>query len=111
LTIMMVLSDTEAVRVGVMSDTGRVRVIAGEVVAIPVVGTVAGCAGGDSEHPLVRRKREIMKRSTGMFLIDAGRSFPYNKMVVMPGPERLVPLSRCLRVLWVLRRENYAGDR
>ena len=44
-----------------------------------------------------------------MVLIDAGRSFPYNKMVVMPGSEQPVPVSRCLRVL--LLREKYAGDR
>jgi hypothetical protein len=83
LTIMMVLSDTDAVREGVMSDTGRVRVISGEGVAIPVIGAVVGCAGGDSEHPLVKMKRET-RRSTGTFLIDACRSFPYNKMVVIP---------------------------
>ena len=66
LTIVMELSDTEAVRGGVMSDTGRVRVISGEGVAIPVAGTVVGCAGGDSEHPQVRMKRETTRRSTGM---------------------------------------------
>jgi hypothetical protein len=108
LTIMMVLSDTDAVRVGVMSDTGRVRVIAGTGVARPVVGAVVGCAGGDSEHPQVRMKREAMKRSTGTFLIDAGRSFPYNKMVVMPGPEGHIPVSRYRLGLF---RGEYAGDR
>jgi hypothetical protein len=110
LAIVMVLSDTDAVRGGVMSDTGRVRVRAGTGVARAVVGTIVGCAGGDSEHPQVRMKRETMKRSTGIFLIDAGRSFPYNKMVVMPGPGRLVPVSRW-RVRKVLRWEKYAGNR
>jgi hypothetical protein len=37
LTIMIVLSDTEAVRGGVMRDTGRVGVISGERVAILVI--------------------------------------------------------------------------
>jgi hypothetical protein len=91
LTIMIVLSDTEAVRGGVMSDTGRVGVISGERVAILVIWAVAGCTGGDSEHPQARIKRETKKRRAGMFLIDAGRSFPYNKMVVIPVAQTSLP--------------------
>ena len=83
-TIVMVLSDTEAVRSGVIMVVGRVVVITGKGVAVAVVTVTACCAGGDSEHPLVRRNRSAMRRRTGIDLIDAGQSFPYNKMVVVP---------------------------
>ena len=79
-TIVMVLSDTEAVREGVRAGDGIV-VIAGEVVAGAVVGITVGCAGGVSEHPQVRMHRRAKMRSTGTGFIDAGRSFPYNKMM------------------------------
>jgi hypothetical protein len=80
----MVLSDTEAVRSGVIIVVGRVVGITGKGVAVAVVTVIAGCAGGASEHPLVRRNRSAMRRSTGIDLIDAGRSFLYNKMMVPP---------------------------
>jgi hypothetical protein len=83
-TIVMVLSDTEAVRSGVIMVVGRVVVITGKGVAVAVVTEIAGCAGGDSVHPQVRTSRRAMRRSTGIDLIDAGRSFPYNKVVVPP---------------------------
>jgi hypothetical protein len=86
LTMVMVLSETEAVRVGVITGVGRVVVITGRGVAVTLVTVTAGCAGGDSEHPQVRRSRRVRVRvrSTGTDLIDDGRSFPYNKMVVVP---------------------------
>jgi hypothetical protein len=79
-TIVMVLSDTEAVREGVIPGVGIV-VITGDGVARTLVGLAAGCAGGASEHPLVRMSRIATVRSTGTDLIDAGRSFPYNKVL------------------------------
>jgi uncharacterized spore protein YtfJ len=84
LTMVMVLSETEAVRVGVITVVGSVVVITGKEVVIMLVGTTVGCAGGESEHPQVRMSRRARERSTGTDLIDAGRSFPYNKMVVVP---------------------------
>jgi hypothetical protein len=47
-----------------------------------IVTVTAGCAGGsDSEHPEVKMRRRVIRRSTGIVFIDAGRSFPYNKMM------------------------------
>ena len=80
-TMVMVLSDTEAVRVGVKTGDGRVVVTGCEGIGGATVGVTTGCAGGDSEHPQVRRGRRAMRRSTGMGLIDAGRSFPYNNIM------------------------------
>jgi hypothetical protein len=74
-TIVMVLSDTEAVRVGVKTVVGGVVVITGEGVAGTLVGLAAGCAGGASEHPLVRISRMATARSTGTDLIDAKSEF------------------------------------
>jgi hypothetical protein len=76
----MVLSDTEGIRDGVITGVGRV-VITGEGVAGTLVGLTVGCAGGDSIHPQVRISSVAIARSTGMDLIDAGRSFPYNKVM------------------------------
>jgi hypothetical protein len=81
-TMVMVLSETEAVRVGVITVVGSVVVITGMGVAVTLVTVTAGCAGGESEHPQVRRSRRARVRSTRTDRIDAGRSFPYNKMVV-----------------------------
>jgi hypothetical protein len=80
-SMVMVLSDTESVFGGVLPGGGRVVVIIGEGVTGALVGETVGCAGGDSVHPQVRRSRRAMVRSTGTDLIDAGRSFPYNKVM------------------------------
>jgi hypothetical protein len=79
--MVMVLSDTEAVREGVITVVEGIVVITGEGVNGALVGVTVGCAGGDSEHPQVRRSRRAIVRSTGIDLIDAGRSFPYNKVM------------------------------
>jgi hypothetical protein len=81
-TMVMVLSETEAVRVGVITVVGSVVVITGMGVAVTLVTVTAGCAGDESEHPQVRRSMRTRVRSTRTDRIDAGRSFPYNKMVV-----------------------------
>jgi hypothetical protein len=84
--MVMVLSDTEAVREGVPTGggEGRIVVITGRGVAVAVVGTAVGCAGGDTEHPQVRIRRKATRRSVRIDLIDDGRIFLYNKMVVPP---------------------------
>lgn len=79
-SMVMVLSDTEVVREGVVTAV-RVVVRSVEGVNVAVVTGTVGCAGGDSEHPQVRRSSKAMRRSTGIDLIDAGLSFPYNKMM------------------------------
>jgi len=81
--MVMVLSDTEAVRVGVIVVVGSVVVITGGGVGVTEVTVTTGSAGCESEHPLAMSRRDSA-RSTGTDLIDAGRSFPYNNMVVMP---------------------------
>jgi hypothetical protein len=80
-SMMMVLSETEAVRGRVMTGVGRGVVISGEGVTGTLVGETAGCAGGDSEHPQERISRMAIVRSTGIDLINAGRRFPYNKVM------------------------------
>jgi hypothetical protein len=85
--MVMVLSDTEAVREGVTTGAGgveRIVVITGGGVAVTVVGTTVGCAGGDPEHPQVRMNRRAIMRSAEIDRIDAGRIFLYNKVVVPP---------------------------
>jgi hypothetical protein len=83
-TMVILLPETEAVRVSVITVVWGVVVITGKGVSVTLVTVTAGCTGGESEHPQVRMKRSAMVRSTGIDLIDAGRSFPYNKMVVVP---------------------------
>jgi hypothetical protein len=83
-TMVMVLSDTEAVREGVTTGVGRIVVITGGGGTGALVGATVGCAGGDPEHPQVRMSRRAIMRSTRIDLIDAGRIFPYNKMMVLP---------------------------
>jgi hypothetical protein len=79
--MLMVLSDTEAVRDGVITGVGRDVVIIGDGVTGTLVGETVGCAGGTSEHPQVKISRHVMSRSTEINLIDAGRSFPYKKVM------------------------------
>jgi hypothetical protein len=82
-TMIIVLSDTEAVLGRVITVAGRIVVDTGEGVTVALVIITVGCTGGDSEHPQVKRSRMAMARSTGIDLIDAGRSFPYNKMMAL----------------------------
>jgi hypothetical protein len=80
-TMIMVLSDTDAVREGVTTGVGKVMGKPGEGVAGATAGVTAGCAGGLSEHPQMNiNERGIMRRRrTG--LIDATQIFPYNKLM------------------------------
>jgi hypothetical protein len=80
------LSDTEAVREGVTTGggEGRILVITGRGVAVTIVGTTVGSAGGDPKHPQARIRRKAIRRSVRINLIDAGRIFLYNKVVVLP---------------------------
>jgi hypothetical protein len=80
-TIVMVLSDTDAVRSVVTTVRGEGVVTTGKGVPVAVVGVSDGGTAGDSEHPVVRRSMRAMTRSTGTDLIVAGRSFPYNKVM------------------------------
>ena len=84
--MVMVLSDTEAVREGVTTGAGvgRVVVITGGGVVVTVVGTTVGCAGGEPEHPQVSMSRRAIMGSAEIDRIDAGRIFLYNKVVVPP---------------------------
>lgn len=79
--MVMVLSDTEAVREGVVTGVGTGVVTAGDGVAVAPVGVTVGCAGSDSEHPLVRISRKAMIRGTSISFIKTGQSFPYNKVM------------------------------
>jgi hypothetical protein len=99
LTMAMVLSDTEAVRSGVTMVAGRIVVITVDGFVGAIVRVTAGCAGGDSEHPEVRMRRRVIRRSTGIDFIDAGRSFPYNKMMAHLISLASRPVSRRRTVL------------
>jgi hypothetical protein len=79
--MVMVLSDTEAVCEGVATVVGSSVVTAGDEVAVALVGVTVGRAGGDSEHPQERMSRRVMISGTRIGFIDAGRSFPYNKVM------------------------------
>jgi hypothetical protein len=98
-TMVMVLSDTEAVLGRVITVAGRIVVDTGEGVAVALVTVPVGCTGGDSEHPQVSRSRKTMTRSTETILIDAGRSFPYNKMMAHQLAQDFCTALRCRQVL------------
>jgi hypothetical protein len=83
----MVLSDTDAVRVGVTAGVQTTVVTGGSVAGMDTVVAAGVAAGGDWEHPQVRRISRAVARSTGTGLIDAGRSFPFNNMLAqLPAP-------------------------
>lgn len=83
--MMIVLSETEVVRDGVMM-TGCGVVFTGDAdtdckVAAEVTGVTAG-AGGESVHPQERVRRRIARKTVTGF-IYAGQSCAYNKMTAM----------------------------
>jgi hypothetical protein len=79
--MIMVLSDTDAVREGVTTVVGKVMVKPGEGVAGATAGVTAGGTGGDSEHPQMNINGRAIMRRSGTGLIDATQIFPYNKLM------------------------------
>jgi hypothetical protein len=98
--MIMVLSETDAVREGVTMGVGKGMDILGEGVAGATAGVTAGCPGGDSEHPQMNiNERAIMRRS-GTGFIDATQIFPYNKLMALPVIRAVfVSALRCYKIL------------
>lgn len=79
--MIMVLSDTDAVREGVKTGVGNVTGIPGAGVGGATAGVAAGCTGGDSEHPQMNTNGRAIMRRSGTGLIDATQILPYNKLM------------------------------
>jgi len=80
-SMIIVLSDTDAVREGVPTGVGKVMGIPVEGLTGATAGVTAGCTGGDSEHPQMNINGRAIMRRSGTGLIDAGQIFPYNKLM------------------------------
>jgi hypothetical protein len=80
LMMVMVLSETEAVREGVLTAKRDVGTTC-EGVAIAVDGGGGGGGGGVPVHPQVVMSRRIMTEIARMCFIDAGQIFPFNKVM------------------------------
>ena len=79
--IIMVLSDTDAVREGVTTGVGKGTAMAGEGVTGATAGVTAGITGGVWEHPQMNINGRAIMRRSGAGLIDATQVFPYNKLM------------------------------
>jgi hypothetical protein len=101
----MVLSETDAVLSGKTTEVGKVMDETKEGVTGAIDGVTAGCAGGESEHPQMNMNGRARRRRSGTGFIDAGQSFPYNKVM-----ERQIGRSSFYACIKMFFKRGLAGE-